>query len=44
MTTEKDAVKLGPLAGDAELWYLEQEVGAEAGAELLFEHLDGLVA
>lgn len=44
VTTEKDAVKLGPLAGDAELWYLEQEVGAEAGAELLFEHLDGLVA
>src|SRR5690606_725715 len=43
VTTEKDAVKLGPLANDTELWYLEQEVGVEAGAERLFEHLDALV-
>jgi tetraacyldisaccharide 4'-kinase len=40
VTTEKDATKLRPLLPDAAVWALRQEVGIEAGADVLAERLD----
>lgn len=44
VTTAKDAVKLGPLAAELELWVLEQEVVVEAGGEALAALLDELIS
>lgn len=44
VTTAKDAIKLGPMAPDLEIWALEQEVVVEAGSSALAALLDRLVA
>ena len=41
--TAKDAVKLAPLMGEAELWVLEQKVTIEAGRDRVLRALEGLV-